>query len=209
MRQVLCFGDSNTWGLIPGTWDRYPWGTRWTSLVQEDLAAQDVRIIEDGLCGRTSVFDDALRPFRNSSKTLPLSLEVNGKLDAIVLMLGTNDCKTYFGANATVIGRGVERLIQQIQKTLPSIPILLVSPIHLGEEVWRGEFDPEFDVNSIQKSKELSTVYAALARKYGLRFLAASDYASPSKTDMEHLTAEGHRALATAIGNDLSELLAS
>lgn len=29
MKQILCFGDSNTYGLIPGTKDRYDWDTRW------------------------------------------------------------------------------------------------------------------------------------------------------------------------------------
>ena len=30
MKQILCFGDSNTYGLIPGTKDRYDWDTRWS-----------------------------------------------------------------------------------------------------------------------------------------------------------------------------------
>ena len=30
MKQILCFGDSNTYGLIPGTKDRYDWDTRRT-----------------------------------------------------------------------------------------------------------------------------------------------------------------------------------
>ena len=37
MKQLLCYGDSNTWGLIPGTKERYPWGLRWTSILQEKL----------------------------------------------------------------------------------------------------------------------------------------------------------------------------
>ena len=76
MKQILCFGDSNTWGLIPGEHKRYAWGERWTSILQQKLESADVRVIEDGLCGRTTVFDDALRPYRNGSKELPLSLEV-------------------------------------------------------------------------------------------------------------------------------------
>lgn len=37
MKQILCFGDSNTWGLIPNTNKRYEWGVRWTSLLNESL----------------------------------------------------------------------------------------------------------------------------------------------------------------------------
>ena len=58
MKQLLCYGDSNTWGLIPGTKERYPWGIRWTSILQEKLGSSDVHVIEEGLCGRTTVFED-------------------------------------------------------------------------------------------------------------------------------------------------------
>jgi hypothetical protein len=37
MKQILCFGDSNTWGLIPKTKQRYPWGVRWTSILDNEL----------------------------------------------------------------------------------------------------------------------------------------------------------------------------
>lgn len=49
MRKILCYGDSNTWGLIPGTKERYPWGVRWTSLLQEKLKTRDIRILGQAL----------------------------------------------------------------------------------------------------------------------------------------------------------------
>ena len=66
MKQILAFGDSNTWGLIPGSapYERYPWGVRWTSLLQEKFADKDIRVVEEGLCGRTTVFEDQSRPGR-------------------------------------------------------------------------------------------------------------------------------------------------
>ena len=30
MKQILCFGDSNTYGLIPGSTRRFKWEQRWT-----------------------------------------------------------------------------------------------------------------------------------------------------------------------------------
>ena len=74
MKQILCFGDSNTWGLIPKTNKRYEWGVRWTSLLNESLNDKKeggYRVIEEGLCGRTTVFDDPLRDGRNGVKILP------------------------------------------------------------------------------------------------------------------------------------------
>ena len=93
MRQLLCYGDSNTWGLIPGTKERYPWGVRWTSILQEKLQVKNVRVIEEGLCGRTTIFDDAYRQNRNGLKSLPLILETHNPIDKVAIMLGTNDCK--------------------------------------------------------------------------------------------------------------------
>lgn len=199
MKQLLCYGDSNTWGLIPGTHQRYPWGVRWTSVLQEKLAPMGIRVIEEGLCGRTTVWEDARREDRNGSKTLPLVLETHMPIDGAVLMLGTNDCKSCFHLTAAQIAKGVERCIDQLLTILPADRILLVSPIHLGEDVWMPECDPEFDLHSVSVAKELKSEYERLAAAKNIHMLAASDHAAPSKTDQEHMTEAGHAALAEAV----------
>ena len=123
----------------------------------------------------------------------------------VVLMLGTNDCKTYNHASADRIGKGIEKLIQQIRKADSAIDILLVSPIELGEDVWKPGFDLEFDQHSVKVSKELKQTYLKIAWKYGCDFLAASDVAKPSKADMEHMNEKGHKNLAEAIESFLVE----
>ena len=50
MKQILCFGDSNTYGLIPGTKDRYDWDTRWSGRIGQRLWEDGCRIVEEGLC---------------------------------------------------------------------------------------------------------------------------------------------------------------
>lgn len=205
MKEILCFGDSNTYGLIPGTTKRYDRDTRWTGILANRLYDKGYRIIEEGLCGRTSVFDDETRDGRNGSKVLPMLLETHAPLDQVVLMLGTNDCKTYNHASAERIGKGIEKLIGQIRKHDPSIDILLISPIELGEDVWKPKFDPEFDCHSVTISKKLKQTYLKIAWKYGCDFLAASDVAVPSKRDMEHMDETGHRNLANAVQNFLEE----
>ena len=57
---ILCFGDSNTYGYRPDGSGRFDADTRWTGLLQKKLGTND-RIIEEGLCGRTTVFSDELR----------------------------------------------------------------------------------------------------------------------------------------------------
>ena len=204
MKQILCFGDSNTWGLNAETGTRFPWEERWTGLLQEKLQGRDIRVIEEGLCGRTTVFEDPFRIGRRGTELLPTLLETHTP-DAIVLMLGTNDCKTYNHASAERIGKGIEKLIQQIRKADPAIDILLVSPIELGEDVWKPGFDLEFDQRSVKVSKQLKQTYLKIAWKYGCDFLAASDVAKPSKADMEHMNEKGHKNLAKAIESFLVE----
>ena len=114
-------------------------------------------------------------------------------------VLGTNDCKTYYNASPEVIGRGIEKLLEQIKTIAGTAKVLLVSPIALGDEVWKTEYDPEFNQHSVEVSKGLKEVYRKIAEKYGCDFLAASDVASPSRVDMEHLNEEGHQKLAEAI----------
>ena len=131
MKAVLAFGDSNTWGLIPGSKskERFPRGTRWTSLLQKHYPKIDV--IEEGL------FEDELRPGRRGVAALPMILETHHPLDAAVVMLGTNDCKTVYGASAYAIGQGLDACLKEIEPYISPANILVVSPILLGEDVWK------------------------------------------------------------------------
>ena len=205
MKEILCFGDSNTYGLVPGTMERYPLNVRWTGLLTEKLSKEGYHIVEEGLCGRTTIFEDATRPYRKGSDLLPALLESHGHLDGVVLMLGTNDCKTYYGASPEKIGEGIRVLLEQIRAFSGETRILLVSPIWLGEHVWKEGYDTEFSKESVEVSKELKKVYKEIAREYGSTFFAASDVAGPSETDQEHLDQKGHRALADAIEKILLE----
>ena len=206
MKEILCFGDSNTFGYIPGSGQRYPWGVRWTSILNEKLGLENYRVIEEGLCGRTTIFDDPLRSGRRGTDILPTVLETHAPVDLVVLMLGTNDCKTVYGATAEVIGKGISNLIAQIRTYASTSKILLISPIHLGEQVWKKEYDPEFSPASVEVSKGLASVYQRIARKEQIDFLDASVYVEPSSTDQEHLTGEGHRLLAEAVLQKIREI---
>ena len=197
MKRILAFGDSNTWGYIPGKKGRFPESIRWTGLLNDSI--EDANIIEEGLCGRTTIFEDELGKGRRGVELLPVLLESHYPIDGAILMLGTNDCKKAYNASSYLIGEGIERCIDELEKYVSPENILLISPIQLGEEVWHYDKDPEFDENSIKTSRELKNVYKRIASKRGTRFLAASDYAAPSSVDDEHLSEEGHKSLAKAI----------
>lgn len=198
MKRILCFGDSNTYGYLPDGSGRYSEDIRWTGRLQKKLSEEAI-IIEEGLCGRTTVFQDELRTGRRGVEILPVLLESHAPLDLVIVMLGTNDCKTVYGASAEVIGMGIEKIISQIKSVSPQAKILLISPILLGEHVWKSEFDPEFSVESVQVSKKLKNVYKKIAEQNNCTFLAASDIANPSEEDQEHLDAAGHEVLSKGI----------
>ncbi len=199
MRSILAFGDSNTWGLIPGSrpQQRFPWEVRWTGVLSKE--APGLRIIEEGLCGRTTIFEDGLRPGRRGLSTLPGILESQSPIDAAILMLGTNDCKSVYGASSYTIGKGIGLCLDEIIKYVDSSKILLISPINLGDDVWCPGKDPEFDRHSVEVSRELKGVYQKVASEHGVHFLPASDIVSPSPIDDEHLDEKGHELLARAV----------
>src|SRR4029453_18266911 len=67
MKQILVYGDSLSWGIVPGTRERHPFGVRWPGRLETVLTARGspVRVIEDCLNGRRTVWDDPFKPGRN------------------------------------------------------------------------------------------------------------------------------------------------
>lgn len=204
MKQILLYGDSNTWGLIPGTNERYPWGIRWTSIIQEKL--NDCHVIEEGLCGRTTIFEDIYRENRNGLKNLSYVLEANKGLDAVVIMLGTNDCKSHYKPNPFKIAKGLEQCLDKITSEISPEKVLVISPIHLGDDVWKPEFDPEFDKESVVVSKNLKEEYRKIATQKKVNFIAASDFVTPSAVDNEHMDENGHKKLAEVVYFELNKI---
>ena len=101
MKHILCYGDSNTHGYIPGG-GRYDDDTRYTGILAK-LLGSDYRIIEEGLNSRTSSFDDPFEPYKNGMDCLVPCLDSHKPLDLTILMLGSNDMKIYFSPSVEKI----------------------------------------------------------------------------------------------------------
>ena len=184
--KILCFGDSNTFGYIPGRGGRYDRHTRWPGRLQE-LLGSTYQVIEEGLCGRTTAFDDVTEP------------------DLLIIMLGSNDCKAQFQASAEEITKGLERLLEKAEDGKTSdFRILLVAPAAMIEQVMHSGFGSEFDRRSVEVSKELAGTYEELAKKCGYDFLDGTKVTQVSGIDGLHLDADGHGRLAEAICKCLS-----
>ena len=203
---ILCFGDSNTWGYKPDKTGRFNENIRWTALLQKKLGPE-YHIIEEGLCGRTTVFQDDLRENRRGLDMIGVTVEMHNPLDLVIIMLGTNDCKARYGASANVIAKRLDQVIRKA-RLYASQPfdLLVISPIHLGHGVGEQDFDPEFDQNSEFVSRNLADEYRKVALQNHAAFLNAADFASPSATDREHLNEAGHAALADAVYNKIIAL---
>ena len=95
MKRILCYGDSNTWGYDPATQERFDRATRWTGVLRTTLG-DGYEILEEGLNGRTTVWDDPIEGYKNGHTYLVPCLETHRPVDLVVLMLGTNDLKKRF-----------------------------------------------------------------------------------------------------------------
>ena len=128
-------------------------------------------------------------------------MESHYPVDSAILMLGTNDCKSAYNATGSTIGEGIEKCLEVLEKYLLPENILLISPMALGEDVWRPDKDPEFDKKSVVVSRQLKDVYGSIARRHGVKFLAASDYVKASPIDNEHMDASGHKHFAEVVSH--------
>src|ERR1051326_6882825 len=99
--QILVYADSLTWGIIPGTRQRLPFARRWPGVMENELAKSgvEVRVIEDALNGRRTVWDDPFKAGRNGLAGLEQRIEVNSPLSLVILLLGTNDFQSTHAGN--------------------------------------------------------------------------------------------------------------
>ena len=212
-KNIVCFGDSNTHGLCADPADtesrsgRFTENERWTCRLQKALG-EEYYIIEEGLSGRTTVFDDPLLESMSGLDSIFSCLMSHEPVDLLIVMLGTNDCKERFNANAVCIGRGMERLITKA-KTVPAwrdgMPnILIVSPPWMREGFTDIDMGPE---SCKEKSPLLAEQFARVAREQGCAFLDAEGIAEVGTADYVHLSRRGHARLAGRLAELVPQLV--
>jgi lysophospholipase L1-like esterase len=207
MTAILCYGDSNTWGYIPGTAQRYPRHKRWPGLLQADLGPA-AHVIEEGLNARTTVFDDPTKVGKSGLAYLRPCLDSHAPLDLVVLMLGTNDLKHRFGMSPADIGANVATLLGVIATSGAGLggsapPVLLIAPVQVGTlsnlaDLFAG---------AVEKSKQLGRIYREVARQGGSHFLDAAEVAEVSPVDGVHLDEQGHAKLGRAVAGAVRAIL--
>lgn len=208
MKTILCYGDSLTWGYDPLTGNRIASDKRWPGVLRQILGHEYV-IIEEGLNGRTTVWDDPLHGgYKNGKKYLIPCLASHRPIELVILFLGTNDLKMRFSLSAAEIAQGIRVLVNIILKSESGIcgsspKILLVAPPHITELSY---FAPEFESGKT-KSRQLGDYYSQVAEEYGCSFLDSSKVVVASDIDGIHLDSAEHVKLGYKIAEIVEEIL--
>jgi lysophospholipase L1-like esterase len=201
MKSILAFGDSLTWGAVALKSLRHPHDIRWPNAMAAGL--KNVRVIEEGMNGRTTVFDDpTVDENRNGAAVLPALLKSHEPLDLVIIMLGTNDIKFANRCRAFDASMGMERLIG-IVKRFPfntnyiAPKLLIMSPPALCKT--NDEWFNDLWGHAIEESKLFAHHYKRVADEQGVHFFDAGSVAKTDPADGGHLDAENTRKLGEAL----------
>ena len=102
MKHIFVYSDSLSWGIVPLTRNRLAFDARWPGVMENRLneKGRAVRVIEDCLNGRRTVWNDPYKAGRNGLEGLAQRIEVNSPLALMILALGTNDFQSMHPHNA-------------------------------------------------------------------------------------------------------------
>jgi lysophospholipase L1-like esterase len=199
MKTVLCFGDSNTWGYVPGTdGERFPPDVRWPGRLAAALG-DEWDVIAEGLSGRTATMDSPVADGRNGLTYLMPCLHSHMPLDVVVIYLGTNDTGDRYSLPAETVAGAVGRLVKVVRTSeagpgggAPEVLVVCPPPF--------GRLDPEGSfANSGEKSRQLGRWFAEVCSELGCALIDLNGIAAYSDLDGIHLEADGHAAVAAAV----------
>ena len=206
MKKVLCFGDSNTYGFVPGKCTRYDKNTRWTGVLQA-LCGSDFSIIEGGCNNRTAFVDNPAGVEQTGYKILP-EYFTKDYFDIVVLAIGINDLQLFFRPTLKEFEQGIEKLIKITKDLSPNAKIILVCPSKLDlAGIKSGVFSFQFDEISVEKSGKLSPIYKSLAEKYKCHFIDLNNIVDVSPLDGLHFSAESHKKIAENLYKNLKQTI--
>ena len=176
VKTILCFGDSNTFGYVPGTSARYAREVRWPCRHGTGCWGKATRV----RWPRASLA--APRCFLITSNPTARASEHIAPIIAKPCAGRTGgDAGHERHQNALPCVRTGDRLWHGGSFASPahSIPlspvpkVVLVSPAPL-----RCEEGIEFSASSVEKSKQLAPIYAGIARRFGCSYFDAGQFAA-------------------------------
>ncbi len=212
MHNIFIYGDSITWGIIPETRKRFSFDGRWPGVLENQLreSGKNIRIIEDSLNGRRTVWDDPFRPGRNGRQGLAQRIEIHSPLSLVIVMLGTNDFQfSHPYNNAWSAAQGILTLVNDIRNApvepgMPVPPVLVVCPPPIGPP--KGFIAAKF-LGADERCRGLADAYREVTSALGCHFFDAGSVTASSRVDGIHLDADQHVTLGKALVNVVSTIL--
>ena len=209
-KRIVIFGDSNTWGYDAVTDGRFNEKTMWPMVMAKTLGKK-YRIYEEGLCGRTTVFDDPLNEGLSGLSYILPCLQTHSPLDMLIIMLGTNDCKERFALTGANIALGMKRLVKkalaaEVWRDKPNI--LIIAPAPILKECETSSVGKNMGKCS-DKSYLIPEEYRLAAKELGVDFLDSTPIVEMNKIDFMHLTADSHIKLAEKVSEIIKSTLGS
>lgn len=218
MKNILCFGDSNTWGFVPGAFDpktlymkRYSIRERWPGLLR-DILGEDFHIIEEGLNGRTTNVEYPDLSGRSGTSYILPCLYSHSPLDLVILNIGINDIKVIFDRSMMEISKGMAEIIDLIRSTsygpdMQGQPqILLLSPSALTHEGYVDQNNESAFKGGMEKSLLFNDYYKKLALERDCHYVDLQSVVSYSKIDGLHYDKRGHAVVASIVASKINEI---
>jgi lysophospholipase L1-like esterase len=205
MMQMLVYGDSLSWGIVPETRRRLPFEQRWPGVMEHELvgAGRRVRVVEDCLNGRRTAWEDPYKPGRNGLVGIEQRIEVSSPLALVIVMLGTNDFQSVHQHAVWHSAQGLAAIVRAIRRA-PIEPgmavpdVILVAPPPIGTP--RGTIALKFRGGDA-RCVGLAEAYARVAREESCHFFDAGAVTAASAIDGVHLDAEAHARLGRALAD--------
>jgi lysophospholipase L1-like esterase len=213
VHNVFVYGDSITWGIVPESRNRFPFDERWPGVLENHLrdSGKNVRVIEDSLNGRRTVWEDPFRPGRNGRQGLAQRIEIHSPLSLVIVMLGTNDFQfSHPYNNAWSAAQGIVTLVNDIRSApvepgMPVPPVLVVCPPPIGPP--KGFIAAKF-LGADERCRGLADAYREVTSALGCHFFDAGSVTASSRVDGIHLDADQHVTLGKALVAVVAPILA-
>jgi len=195
---ILTFGDSN--GALPFGW-----------VYQLKQIRTNDTIFNISISGNTIGFNNngrsSLNTLSNIRSHMDQAYERLGKIDRIIIMLGTNDCKAVFRDSLSVVPGNMRRMIIEIKKITKlhkNKPVIyIVSPPPFGPDDVVGEKY----AGGMDRVSLLNEQLKIIAKEESAIFINTCQILAPVSQQLTpdgvHLNADGQRMIALIIQENL------
>ena len=174
---VICFGDSNTYGYDPRGYfgGRYDGDSRWVDILATETGWTVCNMGQNG------------REIPSAAPAFPADT------DLLIVMLGTNDLLQ--GCSPTQAAERLARFLSGVSLGRSKLLLIAPPPMTLGEWVPNQQF--------IDDSHTFAKCRQTLAEQLGIHFANAGNWGISLAYDGVHFTEQGHKAFAGGLLEEL------